>query len=169
MFYVLSEYFNKLVGVIILTYWGFFFFNLCVFDVMCIFCWRHINFRLFHVAPVECYTPRAAGGARILSAQHCSRRQRRFECGTIACDPTTSCQSLSTSPLRELVLHHGRNTAAKRAGQRATGSSCRANLPACGEDNSGVPGRSRPLQKRGYRAEKASGTAVRFESQSNIK
>lgn len=103
------------------------------------------------------------GRCWLVNAQHRFRRQHHFECGTIDCDPLSSCQSLRTSPHRDVVLHYGRNTAAERAGQRAAGGSSRANLPTCGEDRSGVPGRSRPLQKRGYPAEKASGTAVRFE------
>lgn len=125
--------------------------------------------RLFHVASMEC-----------MFDTHGSRGRCRMELSVAidvnivsnvepSTDPTTRYQPLNTSPHLDLVLHYGRNTAAKRAGQRATGSSCRANIPTCGEDYSGVPGRSRPLQKRGYPAEKTSGTAVRFESRSNIK
>lgn len=108
-------------------------------------------------------TPTAAGGA----VEH---RSRSIVSNVGAStDPTKSFQSDRASPRRGSVLHDGRDTAAPRAGQRAAGGRCRANLPTCGEDYSGVPGRSGPLQKRGYPAEKAPGTAVRVESRSNLK
>lgn len=162
---MLSEYFNKWVGVI-LSEWGFIYlrewFNVYPFVgvIATISCFMLRRWNVIH--------PQQQGALWNIDRTALLRRHHRFECWAIECEPTTSCQSPNTSPHPELLLHYGRNTAAKRAGQRATGSSSRANLPTCGEDHSGVPGRSRPLQKRGYPAEKAAGTAVRFESRSNI-